>query len=151
MYRTLILWNQLWLSWVRLLCCPGLRNLHDVLTTLLLSASDPYARDNIQQRSYYLRGTDESSNSGSTYSFASSQSTLDGNQAQTSSRQAGRYYHPSSNAQPNYLSPQLTNMNRYGQFSKPSSPTQLSDASSRNRSHGYFPQYPRSVYIIPLS
>jgi hypothetical protein len=115
--------------------------LKDVLTTLLLSATDPYVRDNIQQKSYYMKGDDESLDSGSTYSFASSQSTLVGNQAQT---HAGRYYHPSSNAQPSY--PNLINMNNYGRFSTPSSPS-VSDASSRNRSHGYFPEYPRSVYI----
>lgn len=135
-----------------MLCCPGLRNLHVVLITSLHSASDPYVRDNIQQTSYYLRGSDESLDSGSTYSFASSdssQSTLDGNQAQTPFGHAGRYFHPSSNAQPNYVRPQLINMNHYGRFSTsslPSSPA-LSEASSRNRSHGYFPEYPRSVYI----
>lgn len=119
-----------------------------VLTTLLHSASDPYVRDNTQQKSYYLLGNDESLDSGSTYSFASSQSTLVGNQAQTPSGHAGLYYHPSSNAQPNYPSPQLINMNHYGRFSTnsstPSSPS-VSDASSRSRSHGYFPEYPRSV------
>jgi hypothetical protein len=123
--------------------------LTDFLITLLLSASDQYVRDNIQQKNYYLRGNDESLDSGSVYSFASSQSTLVGNQAQTPSGHAGRHYHLSSNAQPNYPSPQLINMNPYGRFStdsSPSSPT-VSDASGRNRSHGYFPEYPRSVYI----
>ena len=140
---------------MRLLCCPNFRNLHGVLTTLLLSASDSYLRDNIQQTGYYLRDTDESLDSSSTYSFASSdssQSTLDGNQAQIPFGHAGSYYHPSSNgpAQPNYLRPlrpQLLNMNHYGRFSTsslPSSPA-LSEASSRSRSHGYFPEYPRSV------
>lgn len=123
--------------------------LTDVLTTLFLSASDPYGRNNIQQKNYYLRGKDESLDSGSTYSFASSQSTLVGNQAQTPSGHAGRYYHPSSNAQPNYPNPQLINMNHFGRFSADSSPSSpsVSDASGRNRSHGYFPEYPRSVYI----
>ena len=116
---------------------------------LLLSASDPYARDNIQQKNYYLRDNDESLDNGSTYSFASSQSTLVGNQAQTPSGHAGHYYHPSSNAQPNYPSPQLINMNHFGRFSTDSSLSSpsVSDASGRNRSHGYFPEYPRSVYI----
>jgi len=106
-------------------------------------ASDPYVRNNTQQKNYYLRGNDESSDSGSTYSFASSQSTLVGNQAQTPSGHAGHYYHPSSNAQPNYPSPQLINMNHLGRFSTDSSPSSpaVSDASGRNRSHGYFPEY----------
>ena len=119
----------------------------DVLTTLLLSASDTYVRDNMQ-KSYHLRGSDESLDSGSTYSFASSQSTLVSNHAQTPSGHAERYYRPSSNAQSNCPSPQLSNMNHYGRFptsSLPSSP--LIDASSRNRLHGYLPEYPRSVYI----
>ena len=126
--------------------------LSDVLTTLLLSASGPYVRDNIQQKNYYLGGTDESLDSDSTYSFASSHSTIVGNQARTPSGHAGRYYHPSSNAQHNYPSPQSINMNHYNRFSAnslPSSPS-VSDASSRNRSHGYFPEYPRSVYLFIL-
>ena len=138
--------------------------LTDVLTTLLPSASDLYVRDSIQRTGYYLRGTDESLDSGSTYSFASSQSTSDGNQAQIRSSHAGRYYHSSSNAQlnqftprPSYLNPQSINMNHCGRFSTSSSSsslstssTRLSESSSRNRSHGCFMEYPRSVYI-PLS
>ena len=125
--------------------------LKDVLTTLLLSVSDPYGRDHIQQKNHYLGSIDELSDSGSAYSFASSQSTLIGNQAQAPPGHAGRYYHPSSNAQP-YPSPQIVNMNHYGRFSTNSSPSSpiISDASGRNRSHGYFPEYPRSVYM-PLS
>jgi len=105
--------------------------------------SDPYVRDNTQQKNYYLGRIDESSDSGSVYSFASSQSTLIGNQAQNSPGHAGHYYHPSSNAQPSYPSPQIVNMNHYGRFSTNSSPI-ISDASGRNRSHGYFPEYPSS-------
>ena len=132
--------------------------LTDVLIILLFSASDPYVRDNIQQTSYYLRGTDESLDSGSTYSFASSQSTSDSNQAQTPSSRAGRYCHPPSNIQPNhftptpnYFNPQLTGMNHYDRFSicssSSSSSTQLSETSSRNRSHGCFAEYFKFVHI----
>jgi len=110
--------------------------LTDVLTTLLLSTSDPYVRDNIQETSYYLRGTDESLDSGSTYSFAASQSTSYGNRAQTPSSHAGRYYHLSNN----YLSPQPINMNHYGRFST-SSPSSSSSTQLSEASYGYFTEY----------